>query len=704
MKNVRLKQSYWKYWRNRNNGLQQGKQAVLYRKGPPYRGFPNPGRKGLLNERFHDVRGSKGSHQEENKHYNHFPYPAGGIPEKGIPAVLFCDGPRGVVCGNGKSTCFPVSMLRGASFDTDLEEEIGEAMAEEVLAYGGNLSAGVCINLPYNPGWGRSQETYGEDSFHLGEMGAALVRGIQKKGVIACVKHFAFNQMENARFKVNVDCTRRTEREVFLPHFKKCIDQGAGAVMSSYNLYKGVMCGHNGYLLDQVLKDEWGFDGFVMSDFVWGVKDTAAAANGGQTMEMCVTKYFGQNLVNAVKEGLVDASRINDAALRIVRTLLAFEDKKEHVRPNVIGCKKHTMLALESAREGITLIKNQNQVLPLDKKSTRQVVVLGRLAQKENTGDRGSSQVYPPYVVTAVKGIAAASPKTEVIYYEGSNPEHSRHLAQEADAVIFVVGYDYNDEGEYVAEDRKDVYTGAVGGDRRNGLGLHGADRKLIEAAGPANKNSIVVLIGGNMIMLEGWKDQVASILMGYYPGMEGGTALGEIIYGDVNPSGKLPFVIPNREDQLPSVDWNGTTQYYDYYHGYRKLDKEEIRPAVPYGFGLSYTTFSVECMKAWTADGLVYACCDVKNTGGREGTEVLQMYVGFPQSKVDRPVRTLKGFKRSSLQPGEKRTVVISCPVEELAWFNEETGSFETEHMEYEIYMGTSSAPEDLLMTTITI
>ncbi|ANU47952.1 glycosyl hydrolase [Enterocloster clostridioformis] len=651
---------------------------------------------------FEEVRGA--IKKKTREHYNHFPYPAGGIPEKGIPAVLFCDGPRGVVCGNGKSTCFPVSMLRGASFDTDLEEEIGEVMAEEVLAYGGNLSAGVCINLPYNPGWGRSQETYGEDSFHLGEMGTALVRGIQKKGVIACVKHFAFNQMENARFKVNVDCTGRTEREVFLPHFKKCIDQGAGAVMSSYNLYKGVMCGHNGYLLDQVLKEEWGFDGFVMSDFVWGVKDTAAAANGGQTMEMCVTKYFGQNLVNAVKEGLVDASRINDAALRIVRTLLAFEDKKEHVRPNVIGCKKHTMLALESAREGITLIKNQNQVLPLDKKSIRQVVVLGRLAQKENTGDRGSSQVYPPYVVTAVKGIAAASPKTEVIYYEGSNPEHSRHLAQEADAVIFVVGYDYNDEGEYVAEDKKDVYTGAVGGDRRNGLGLHGADRKLIEAAGPANKNSIVVLIGGNMIMLEGWKDSVASILMGYYPGMEGGTALGEIIYGDVNPSGKLPFVIPNREDQLPSVDWNGTTQYYDYYHGYRKLDKEEIRPAVPYGFGLSYTTFSVECMKAWTADGLVYACCDVKNTGGREGTEVLQMYVGFPQSKVDRPVRTLKGFKRSSLQPGEKRTVVISCPAEELAWFNEEAGSFETEHMEYEIYMGTSSAPEDLLMTTITI
>lgn len=651
---------------------------------------------------FEEVRGA--IRKKTKEHYNQFPYPAGGIPEKGIPSVLFSDGPRGVVCGNGKSTCFPVSMLRGAAFDTDLEEEIGEAMAEEVLAYGGNLSAGVCINLPYNPGWGRSQETYGEDSFHLGEMGAALVRGIQKKGVIACVKHFAFNQMENARFKVNVDCSKRTEREVFLPHFKKCIDQGAAAVMSSYNLYKGTMCGHNGYLLNQVLKEEWDFDGFVMSDFVWGVKDTAEAANGGQTMEMCVTKYFGQNLVNAVKAGLVDEGRINDAALRIIRTLLAFEDNREKVRPNVIGCRKHTRLALESAREGITLIKNQNHVLPLDKKSTRQVVVLGRLAQKENTGDRGSSQVYPPYVVTALRGIADASPNTEVIYYEGNNLEHSRRLAEEADAVIFVVGYDYNDEGEYVAEDKKDVYTGAVGGDRRNSLGLHEADRKLIGAVGPVNKSSVVVLIGGNMIMLDQWKDSVSAILMGFYPGMEGGTALGEIIYGDVNPSGKLPFVIPEREDQVPAVDWNGSYVYYEYYHGYRKLDKEGIRPAVPYGFGLSYTTFSMDHMKAWTADGSVFACCDLKNTGDREGAEVLQMYVGFSHSKVDRPVRTLKGFKRVNLQQSEKRTIVISCPIDELSWFNEETNAFETEHMEYEIYLGTSSAPEDILTANITI
>lgn len=183
--------------------------------------------------------------ENPDAHYNHKPYRAGGIEEKGIPPMLFCDGPRGVVCGMRKATCFPVSMLRGASFDIELEEQIGEAIGREVRAFGGNLFAGVCINLPYNPGWGRSQETYGEESFHLGEMGKALIMGVQEENVLACVKHYAFNQMEVSRFKVSVDCDKRTEREVFLPHFKKCVDAGAASVMSSYNLYQGVKCGHH---------------------------------------------------------------------------------------------------------------------------------------------------------------------------------------------------------------------------------------------------------------------------------------------------------------------------------------------------------------------------------------------------------------------------------------------------------------------------
>ncbi len=330
-------------------------------------------------------------------HYNSVPYHAGGIASKGIPAMKFCDGPRGVVCGTGKSTCFPVSMLRGATFDTELEEKIGHAIGREVRAHGGNLFAGVCINLPYNPGWGRSQETYGEDSFHIGQMGSALVRGVQGENVVACIKHFAFNQMEISRFKVSVDCDKRTEREVFLPHFKDCLDAGAASVMSSYNLFQGTKCGHHKYLLGTVLKKEWDFDGFVMSDFVWGVNDTVEAANSGQDMEMCNTMYFGEKLVKAVQDGFVPEEKIDQSVTRIIRTLLAFEDAyDQNYDQSVIGCNEHIQLALECARKGITLVQNNNSVLPLNRKDAKKILVLGKLADKENTGDNGSSKVFLP--------------------------------------------------------------------------------------------------------------------------------------------------------------------------------------------------------------------------------------------------------------------------------------------------------------------
>lgn len=307
-------------------------------------------------------------------HYNITPYLAGGNERLGLPPVKFCDGPRGVVCGTGKSTCFPVSMLRGAAFDTKLEEDIGHAIGREVRAHGGNLFAGVCINLPYNPGWGRSQETYGEDSFAISQMGSALVRGVLEENVIPCVKHFAFNSMELSRFKCSVDCQRRTEREVYLPHFKDCIDAGAACVMSAYNLYKGVHCGHSDYLLSKILKEEWDFDGFVMSDFNFGIRDTVQAANAGLDMEMCWTYLYGENLVRAVRDGLVHESRIDEAAVRIAKTVLAFEDayaKSGKVYgEEVLGCKEHKALALTAAREGITLIKNRS-VLPLDRAAVK---------------------------------------------------------------------------------------------------------------------------------------------------------------------------------------------------------------------------------------------------------------------------------------------------------------------------------------------
>lgn len=640
---------------------------------------------------------------DPKNHYNVVPYEAGGIEEIGLPPMKFVDGPRGVVCGNDQTTCFPVSMARGATFDPALEEKVGHCIGREVRAFGGNLFAGVCINMPYNPGWGRSQETYGEETYQIGQMGAALVRGVQDEDVMACVKHYAFNDMENARFKCSVTCDQRTEKEVFLPHFKDCVDAGAASIMSSYNRYNGVQCGHHNYLLKQVLKKEWDFDGFVMSDFCWGVLDTVEAANGGQDMEMLWTQYFGDRLVKAVQDGFVPEKKIDEAALRIVRTILAFDKDHKEYDMSVVGCKEHIAVAKEVAEKGITLVKN-NGVLPLDKTATKKIALIGKLGDTANIGDHGSSWVRPPYVVTPKQGLEAANPHSEVIYCDGSDVEAAKAAAKAADAVIFVVGYNHDDEGEFVSADQAENYTGAMGGDRKKSLGLHEDEIALIQAVAPENDKNCVVLIGGNMIMMTEWYDAVSSVIMAYYPGMEGGTALAEILYGDVNPSGKLPFVVPVKESDLPHVDWEATDQYYEYYHGYTRLEKNGVTPLVPYGFGLSYTTFAVSDASAAVNGDTLTVTAKLKNTGARAGDEVLQMYVGFENSAVDRPVKQLRGFQRVHLEAGEEKTVTIATPLEKLKWYDPSYREWKLEHMDYTIYVGTSADNKDLITTSVTL
>ena len=285
-----------------------------------------------------------------------------------------------------------------------------------------------------------------------------------------------------------------------------------------------------------------------------------------------------------------------------------------------------------------------------------------------------------------------------MIYYEGQDHDRAKELAREADAVIFVVGYNYNDEGEYCAEDDLDQYLQGVGGDREVSLDLHKEEIDLINTVGSVNPNSVAVLMGGNMIMMESWKKSVSAVMMAFYPGMEGGTAIAEIIFGKINPSGKLPYVVPVKESDLPQVNWRTSEQHYDYYHGYAKLEKEGIEPSIPYGFGLSYTTFQFSNASFYVKDGIVSAECDVRNTGDRDGTEVVQMYAGFKHSSVDRPVKVLRGFKRVDLKAGESKRVEINCPAEELKWFNPDTNQFELEHMKYEVYIGSSSSDRDLI------
>lgn len=625
--------------------------------------------------------------------YNYMPYPAGGCKRLGVPELRFCDGPRGVV--PGRSTCFPVTMARGASFDRELEEHVGEAIAREIRGVGGNFFGGVCINLPYNPGWGRSQETYGEDSMHIGMMGSSLVRGVQKHNVIACIKHYAFNSMELTRFRVNVKADKRTEREVYLRHFKECVDAGAAAVMSAYNKYQGEHCGHNDYLLNQVLKGEWGFDGFVVSDFVYGVKDTVKGANGGLDVEMCNSNWFSVRKLKAeIKKGTVKEETIDKAAVRIVRTLLAFQEAKDpkEYSPKLNACEEHINLAREVAEKSITLLKNNDHTLPFDPDRTKKVALVGDLGAVQNTGDHGSSYIKRANADTLLEGLQQKFGAENVIFIKTKDARASIETISKADAVIIMAGMRHSDEGEYVSSATK------IGGDRKATLGLRQEEIDMITRVGGINKNTAVVLIGGSMLMVDPWFENVPAVLMAYYSGVKGGLATTRVLFGEVNPSGKIPFVIPFKESDLPQVDWLADEQVYGYYHGYAKLDKEGIRPRLPFGYGLSYTTFEMGKIKLKSIlGGTAVFEVEVKNTGTRAGEEVVQLYAGWNSSRVDRLVKQLQDFVKVYLDSGESRTVELRVRKSDLAYFDEAINSFVEEDIEYTAYIGNSSAEDHL-------
>ncbi len=613
--------------------------------------------------------------------YNSFPYGAGGNDRLGISQMLFCDGPRGCVSGN--STCFPVSMARGATFDPELEERVGTAIAKEIRANGGNFYGGVCINVPYNPGGGRSQETFGEDSRHIGKMASALVKGVQSESVIACIKHFAFNSMENSRFWVNVNADKRTEREIYLRHFKECIDNGAAAVMSSYNRYLGHFNGANNYLLRDVLKGEWDFDGFVVSDFFFGLHNTSGGMNAGLDVEMNIRrKYTYTNIKRALKKGKITMRQIDEASVRIVRTILAAENAKgdKVYPPELIACDEHIALAKEVAEKSITLIKNKNGLLPLNVNKVRSIALVGDLADEENIGDNGSSQVHPPYIVTVKQAIEQNYPDAHMTYIPTSEVKDRHYIIEHADAVITVCGMKHSDEGEYIV---------VIGGDRKD-LGLKKKEVNMIKEVSSLNKNSIVVLMGGNMIRMSEWHEDVNSVLFAYYPGMEGGTAIADIIFGKVNPGGKLPFVIGKDDKDFPEVKWQTLEQDYGYFHGYKKLLEDEKEEDYSYGFGLSYTQFDISEPVLSFADGeRAEFTVSIKNTGDREGSETLQLYIGYENSAVKRPVRELFDFKRMYLKKGESAEVKLSVTKQELSYYGK--NGFVTEDINYIAFIGNS-------------
>ncbi len=637
--------------------------------------------------------------------YNAHPWPAGAISRLGIPGVRFSDGPRGVVMQG--ATTFPVSMARGATWDPALEEQIGYVIGRELRAMGANFFGGICINLARHPAWGRAQESYGEDTFLLGEFGAALTRGVQRH-VMACSKHYALNSMENARFRVDVSIDARALHEVYLPHFKRTVEAGVASVMSAYNSVNGEWCGQNPDLLTHILKEQWGFQGFVMTDFILGMRNSKKAALAGQDVEMPFAMIHNRDLKALVEAGEVPLARIDDAALRVLRQQVRFASGRNprDYGLEVVGCRQHRDLALEAARKSIVLLKNEGGLLPL--KPVQSLAVIGKLAATPNTGDGGSSNTRPEYVITPLQGLEEALGATVAIrYHDGGDPVAAAQAAQAADAVVLVVGYTSKDEGEYIGADMMTVLSDlmpqpteaelpiaqamaqqnaaqqqsegfAEGGDRVS-LTLSASDEALILAVAAANPRVVVAVMTGSAVITEAWREKVPAILVLWYPGMEGGWALAELLTGRVNPSGRLPCTFPKSMADLPVFDRNATQISYDLWHGYRKLARDGAQPAFPFGYGLSYTTFRWSDLRLAqteiSADSTLEAAVTITNTGAVAGDEVVQFYLSAPQSAVERAPWELKAFQRVSLQSGESQVVRVRIPAERLAYYDLQQG-----------------------------
>jgi beta-glucosidase len=462
--------------------------------------------------------------------------------------------------------------------------------------------------------------------------------------------------------------------------------------MSAYNSVNGQFCGENVTLLRRILKEEWGFDGFVLSDFVFGTHEDSAV--NGLDIEMPLANKF-KGLLDQVRSGAVPEEVVDEAVRRMVRKKLQYGlDQPSPVDESVVESDEHLSVAREAAAEGAVLLKNTGGALPLDPTEVARIAVVGLLADEANIGDTGSSSVRPSFVVTPLQGIREALGDSVAIDHIDKNVLTTQDLAtiEAADAVIIVTGLTAEDESE-----------GLLGPGDRVDLGLGPQRTQLILDAAGASERAVVVLEGGGAITMGDWLPEIEALLMVWYPGQMGGHAIADLLFGDVNPSGKLPLTIPTDLDQLPPFDNNSLEVTYDYFHGYRYLDRNGDTPELEFGFGLSYTTFSIDNLRADRAEAgagdTVTFTVDVSNTGAVAGAEVVQLYVTYPDSAVERAERELKGFTKVELEPGETRAVDISVPVNSLAYYDVSQSAWALEDLEHAVHVGVSS--RDLPLST---
>lgn len=670
-----------------------------------------------------------------------------GVARLGIPEFWMTDGPHGIrpevlwdewnQAGWTNDSCvaFPALTCLAATWDTDMSMLYGKSIGEEARYRNKTVLLGPGVNIYRTPLNGRNFEYMGEDPYLAGRMVVPYVQGVQQNGVAACVKHYALNNQEVNRHTTNVIVDDRALYEIYLPAFKAAVQEGkAWSIMGAYNLYKGQHACHNQYLLNDILKGEWGFDGVVVSDW-GGVHDTDQAITNGLDMEFGSwtdglsngasnaydNYYLADPYLERIQSGKAGTKELDDKVRRILR--LAFRTTMDRNRPyGAMRSPEHYDAARKIGEAGIVLLQNNGNLLPIDLAKTKKIAVIGENAVKMMTVGGGSSSLKVQREISPLDGIRnRVGNRAEVVYARGyvgdasgeyngvvsgqnlkddRSPEEliaeAVRVAGEADYVIFIGGL--NKSAHQDCEDSD-----------RTGLGLpYGQDRVITELV-KTNQNLVVVNVSGNAVAMP-WIKEVPAVLQAWFLGSEAGNAIAAVLMGDVNPSGKLPFTFPARLEDVPAHqlgEYPGSEKVGDIVNekynegifvGYRWADKQKkAKPLFPFGHGLSYTTFEygkpVADKKAMTADDTITFTVTVKNTGDREGQEVVQLYISDKKSSLPRPVKELKGFKKVKLAPGEEQKVSFTVAKDALSFFDGAKHEWIAEPGKFEAVIAASAA-----------
>lgn len=661
-----------------------------------------------------------------------------GVERLGIPEWSLSDGPHGVRAEinrhdwayagwtNDSASYFPTGTAFAAAWNPELAYRRGEVLGEEARWRKKDVLLGSGVNIIRSPLCGRNFEYMSEDPYMNSVLAVAYIKGLQSRDVACSVKHFAVNNQETNRTTVDVECSERALREIYLPAFKAAVQEGGAlTVMAAYNKFRGEFCAENNYLVRKILRNEWGFDGVYVTD--WGAAhSTVPSMEAGLDLEMgtLIDKYedwyYANPLIEAVKSGKVPMSLVDEKVGDVLRVMIKTNvlDPKKRFGPGSMNTKEHQQATYDAAAEAIVLLKNQNNLLPLDFSSIKSLAVIGDNATRKHSNGGLSSEIKAVYEVTPLGALRAKwGDKVDIrfaqgyeklsTFVEGSNNGQSSgtfssktqesdallkeavEVARTSDVALLVCGLNHDYDTESFDRLNMDIPYGQV---------------ELIQEVVKANPRTIVVMIAGSPLNMAAVDICSPAIVWAWFNGMEGGNALVDVLSGKVNPSGKMPFTTPVSLDQSPAHalgNFPGRDLKVNYEEdilvGYRWFDTKGLPVVYPFGYGLSYTTFDYSNLntdkETYDQADTIQATFTLTNTGDREGAEVAQLYVSDPVCSVMRPVKELKGFKKVFLKPGESRRITLDIPVSSLAFYSEAQSQFVVEPGEFILQLGASAS-----------